>query len=282
MVMTGKGSSRISVVFLVAVAVLATSACTFVTPKKPKLKGERLPVMVQGSNLKADSALAESPIAVVAPSANATWTQVGGRATHASYHLAMGPAPRRLFRVKAGRGSASERRLLAQPVVDREGRIFVLDAYARVFVFNADNGRRIWRRDLRPRSERSGTLGAGLAVAGGRLFVSTGFARVFALDARNGRVLWRTNVTAPIRAAPTYAEGRVFVVTTDNRTHALDAATGRVLWTQRGTTEQASLLGAAAPAYENGILVVAYSSGELFGIRAATGKVVWQDFLAQG
>jgi outer membrane protein assembly factor BamB len=120
-----------------------------------------------------------------------------------------------------------------------------------------------------------------MAVAGGRLFVTTGFAQVFALDARNGRILWRTNITAPMRAAPTYADGRVIVVSTDNRTHALDATTGKVLWSHRGATELASLLGSAAPAFENGMVVVAYSSGELFGLRINDGKVAWQDFLAQ-
>ena len=276
------GSSRLLSAFLAPLLVaLITAACTFVTPKTPRLKGERIPVMIQGPNLKADSALAGSPIALVPPVVNPAWPQAGGAATHSSYHLALGAAPRRIFKVDAGRGSSSDRRLLAQPVVDREGRIFVLDAYARVFVFNADNGRRIWRRDLRPREERYGTLGAGLAVAGGRLFVTTGFARVFALDAGNGRILWRTNLSAPMRAAPTVADGRVFVISTDNRTHALDATTGKVLWTHRGTTEQASLLGSAAPAYENGMVVVAYSSGELFTLKVRDGKVVWQDFLAQ-
>ncbi len=260
---------------------LITGACTFVTPETPKLKGERIAVMIQGTKLKADESLSATPITIAPPLANIAWPQAGGVATHAPYHLALGPSPRRIFKVNAGRGSSSSRRLLAQPVMDRQGRLFVLDAYARVYVFDGDNGKRIWRRDLRPREERDGTLGAGLAVADGRLFVTTGFARVFALDARDDRVLWRTNLTAPMRAAPTYADGRVFVVSTDNRTHALDATTGKILWSHRGSTEQASLLGSAAPAYENGILVVAYSSGELFGLRVADGKAAWQDFLAQ-
>jgi outer membrane protein assembly factor BamB len=279
------GSYRLLSPFLALLLVaLITGACslvTFTTPKPPKLKGERIPIMIQGANLKTDEALSEKPVTIAPPLANVAWPQAGGVATHAPYHLVLSAAPRRIFKVSAGRGSSSDRRLLAQPVMDRQGRLFVLDAYARVYVFNADNGRRIWHRDLRPKSERDGTLGAGMAVAGGRLFVTTGFAQAFALDARNGRILWRTKLTAPMRAAPTYADGRVIVVSTDNRTHALDATTGKVLWSHRGATEQASLLGSAAPAYENGILVVAYSSGELFGLRIKDGKVAWQDFLAQ-
>ncbi len=260
---------------------LLLGACTFTEPKAPRLEGKRVPVMVQGSTLRADSALAGTRIVVAPPVANGAWALAGGAATHAPYHLALGVSPRRAFKVSAGRGSTDERRLLAQPVVDADGRIFVLDAHARIYVFDAKTGTRLWARDLRPKEERQGTLGAGLAAVGGRVFVTTGFAQVLALDAGDGRVLWRKSLSAPFRSAPTVADGRVFAVSTDNRTHALEAATGKGLWTHRGTVEQASLLGGAAPAYERGTLVVAYSSGELFGLRAGDGREIWSDFLSQ-
>lgn len=260
---------------------LGLGACTFSKPKEPRLEGKRVPVMLQGSNLGLEGEVTDTQIAVAPPVANTAWPLAGGTPTHAPYHLALGEAPRRIFRVRAGHGSTSERRLLAQPVVDKDGRIFVLDADARIYVFEADTGRRLWARDLRPRDERGGTLGAGLAAVGGRIFVSTGFAQVLALDAADGRVLWRKRLSAPFRSAPTVADGKVFAVSTDNRTHALDAETGKVLWTHRGTVEQASLLGGASPAYESGKLVVAYSSGELFGINTSNGREIWSDFLSQ-
>lgn len=260
---------------------LILGACTFSKPKERRLEGKRIPVMIQGSALRAESALADTQIAVAPPVANSAWALAGGTATHAPYHLALGAVPRRAFKVSAGRGSTDERRLLAQPVVDAEGRIFVLDADARIYVFDANTGTRFWARDLRPKEERGGTLGAGLAAVGGRVFVSTGFAQVLALDAGNGRVLWRKKLSAPFRSAPTVADGRVFAVSTDNRTHALEAETGKVLWTHRGTVEQASLLGGASPAYESGTLVVAYSSGELFGLNTRNGREIWSDFLSQ-
>ncbi|MCH8917374.1 MAG: PQQ-binding-like beta-propeller repeat protein [Proteobacteria bacterium] len=264
-----------------ALVALLLGACTFTTPKAPRLEGKRVPVMVQGSNLRADSALADTRVVVAPPVANGAWALAGGTATHAPYHLALGAAPRRAFKVSAGRGSTGGRRLLAQPVVDAEGRIFVLDAHARIYVFDADTGTRLWARDLRPKEEREGTLGAGLAAVGGKVFVTTGFAQVLALDAGDGRVLWRKSLSAPFRSAPMVADGRVFAVSTDNRTHALDAETGKLLWTHRGTAELVSLLGGASPAYDRGTLVVAYSSGELFALKAGTGRQIWSEFLSQ-
>lgn len=272
-------SRLLVVVPLLAGLVLA--ACTFVEAKKPPLKGKRIPVMLQGSTPVAGNVAPDTKIAVAPPVDNGDWAQAGGAATHAPYHLALGPRPKRIFTVSAGRGSNDDRRLLAQPVIDSAGRLFVLDANARIYVFNAETGRRLWARDLRIPSEQSGTLGGGMAAVGGRVFVTTGFAQVLALDAADGRVLWRKSLSAPFRAAPTVADGRVIAVSTDNRTHALDAKTGKVLWTHRGTTELAALLGAAAPAYEDGIVVVAYSSGELFGLRLENGRQVWSDFLSR-
>lgn len=260
---------------------LGMGACTFSKSKEPRLKGKRIPVMIQGSSIKVGKPVSNTQIAVAPPVANSAWPLAGGTATHALYHVALGSAPRRVFKVSAGHGSNDDRRLLAQPVVDSEGRIFVLDADARIYVFDADTGRRLWARDLRPPEERGGTLGAGLAAVGGKVFVTTGFAQVLALDAANGRVLWRKKLSAPFRSAPTVADGRVFAVSTDNRTHALDADSGKVLWTHRGTIEQASLLGGATPAYQNGTLVVAYSSGELFALNASNGREIWSDFLSQ-
>jgi outer membrane protein assembly factor BamB len=260
---------------------LLLGACTFTKPKAPRLEGKRVPVMIQGSNLRADSALAGTRVVVAPPVANGAWALAGGTETHAPYHLALDAAPRRAFKVGAGRGSTSDRRLLAQPVVDVEGRIFVLDVHARIYVFDANTGTRLWARDLRSKEEREGTLGAGLAAVGGRVFVTTGFAQVLALDAGDGRVLWRKSLSAPFRSAPMVADGRVFAISTDNRTHALDAKTGKVLWTHRGTVEQASLLGGASPAYERGTLVVAYSSGEFFGLKADNGREIWSEFLSQ-
>jgi outer membrane protein assembly factor BamB len=266
---------------VLALAVLTAAGCTFTERKDPPLKGERLSVLVYDTGIRADPSLASVPVAVAPPTVNLAWPQGGGIASHAFYHLALGAAPRRIFRTSAGEGASDEQRLLAQPVVDSKGRVFVLDVEAQITAIDSNTGRRLWKRSLRGDEDSDGTLGGGLAAVGGRVFVTTGFAQVIALEAASGKMLWRRNVSAPFRSAPTVADGRVFAVSTDNHSHALDATTGAVIWTHRGASELTSLLGGAAPAYDSGVVVVAYSTGELFGLRATNGNELWSDYLAR-
>lgn len=273
--------ARLSWSAALGLAGVLIGACTIIDTSKKPLEGERIAVMVQGGDLAPDPSLADRPVVVAEPLANRDWPTAGGGANHAPYHLELGEAPKRLFRADGGRGSNDDRRLLAQPVVDRNGRVYVMDAEARVSAFDGTTGERLWRRDLRPEDEREGTLGAGVAIAGKRLIATTGFAEVIAMEARTGKELWRRRLSAPFRAAPTVGEGRVFATSIDNRSYALDLATGAEIWRHRGTETEAALLGGAAPAYESGVVVVAYSSGEVFGLGAANGRELWSDFLAQ-
>jgi outer membrane protein assembly factor BamB len=258
------------------------AGCTFVKRKDPRLEGERLPVLVYDTGIKADPELASVPVTVAPPRANSTWNQGSGNAAHAVYHPALAASPRRVFSTRGGEGADEEVRLLAQPIVDAQGRVFVLDVEARITAIDGKSGERLWARDLLVDEDGSGTMGGGLAVADGRLYVTTGFAQLISLDANTGKVFWRQRVSAPFRSGPTVADGKVFAVSADNHTHALDAKSGKVLWTHRGASESASLLGGATPAYESGILVVAYSTGELIGLRATNGAELWNDYLARG
>ncbi|MGY9006842.1 MAG: hypothetical protein ACKVJQ_12275, partial [Alphaproteobacteria bacterium] len=119
--------------FVILTVSLMLGGCGILAKKKVKpLPGERISVMAQGAAYLADPEISKMPVITAPPTTNADWTQVGGGPTHTSYHLALGASPRQLFRVGGGRGSAKERRLLSQPVVDAKGRIYVMDAHARV------------------------------------------------------------------------------------------------------------------------------------------------------
>lgn len=268
-------------VALVLLTALFVVSCTFVTPKEPPLPGKRIPVLVYDTGLKADPDLASVPVAVAPPVENETWSTASGNSSHALYHLALAPRPKRVWSADAGEEADEEQRLLAQPVVDKKGHIFTLDVDAYLTAFDVTTGNKLWGRDLRGGEDSDSTLGGGLAVEAGKVYVTTGFAQVLAVDAATGKILWRRNVSAPIRSAPTVAEGRVFVVSNDNQTYALDAKSGKIVWTHRGASELASLLGGASPAYDAGILVVAYSTGELFGLRASNGTELWSDYLSR-
>lgn len=243
----------------------------------PPLPGKRISVLEHERRLEPSVGAEDITIRLPPPEPNADWPQAGGFSHHAMQHMEIGANPERVWAQDAGTGSGSRNRLLGEPIV-ADGRVYVIDAEAAVSAFDAGTGEQLWRRTLAPAHEDDAALlGGGLAYADGRVFATTGFAQVVALDAGTGEEIWRTDVTAPVRAAPTVNGGRVFVVTLDNKGLALAASDGRILWTHAGVEETASLLGGAAPAVDNGVVVMAYSSGELVALRVDSGTPLWSD-----
>ncbi len=243
------------------------------------LQGERISVLGPERQLEASPEIADRPVELSQPYANASWSQPGGTADHAMYHLALGDAPSEAWRADVGEATHDRQQIMGQPAV-ADGRVFAMDAEATVSAFDAANGRRIWRRDLIGEDDDEGVFGGGVAVAGGRVFATTGLGKVFALDAGSGEVLWEHVVGAPMRAGPTVRDGRVYAVSVINETVALSAEDGEEVWSHQGIEEQAGLLGSASPAVDPSTVIVAYSSGELFALLPENGRVLWSDSLA--
>jgi outer membrane protein assembly factor BamB len=264
----------------ILVCLAALSACdTWLGENKaPPLPGKRISILAREKMAEPEAAGPATRIILPPPEDTDEWPQAGGYSNHAMHHLVMSDAPRQLWKSSAGSGSGKRRKLLGAPVI-AEGRIFTVDASSRVSAFNAENGDRLWKADITPEDTSEVYTSGGLAYEDGRIFAATGFAQVVALDARTGQVIWRTNVSGPMRGAPTVRGGRVFAVTVDNQTHALAAEDGGVLWTHSGLTEVTGLLAGNSPAVDGATVVSAYTSGELFALKLETGSVLWQDSL---
>lgn len=241
------------------------------------LPGTRISVLALERALRPDINAVDTQIVLPAPEDTAAWTQAGGLSHHAMHHMAIGPAPRPIWRTDAGAGSGKRNRTLGEPVV-AGGRVFILDAKAYAMAFDARNGERIWRRELVGKNEDDGNfLGGGLAYEEGLVFATTGFAEVIAVNARTGRDVWRTRVDAPIRSAPTVNGGRVFVNTVDNQVIALAANDGRRLWSYSGVSSQTILLGGGSPAVDGGVVIAPFTNGEIAALRVDNGAVLWSD-----
>ena len=81
------------------------------------LPGQRIAILSFDRGLRPDPAVAELQVRLSEPYVNRTWTQYGGNAEHAMYHLALGDSPQRVWTADIGEGSGDGRRLLAQPLV---------------------------------------------------------------------------------------------------------------------------------------------------------------------
>lgn len=247
--------------------------------KKTPLPGRRIAVLQTTRDFEADPRLSEETVRLPRPERNADWPQAGGYPDHVMYHLELADQLKQAWRSSIGSGTSSRSHLYAGPVV-ANGRVFTIDTDGDVSAFDLQDGKRIWTSDITPEDESSAVVAGAVSVYGNRVFVTSGYAEVLALDAEDGKIQWRTNLTAPVRAAPTLSGDRVFVTTVDNQLIALAADDGRKLWDHSGISETAGLLGGASAAVDGANVIAAYSSGELFALRADSGRVTWAENLA--
>lgn len=247
--------------------------------EEPPLPGKRIAILTEDNTIQPDNSIASLQVRLPKAQVNEAWSQAGGNAIHALYHVELGEAPEVDWTADVGSGSSDDSQILAEPLVVGDT-VYTMDSRSIVTAFEAESGKRRWRTDVELDEEDAGFFGGGIAYEAGRLYVSTGFARVFALDAGSGEVVWSQSIPGPMRSAPTVSDGRVFVITIDNQLHALDAASGRTLWSHTGIQEVATLLGGASPAVQGSTVIAPYSSGELFALLAENGRVLWGDLLA--
>ncbi len=243
--------------------------------------GTRIPVLSSESQVEVDPALADTPVTVPAPVANADWPQPGGNPAHAMIHVELGPTPTQAWSVSIGAGSSTRARLASEPVV-ADGRVYTIDTTATVRAFNADTGAVVWQQQVRQAASPRETLfGGGVSFEAGRVYATNGAGDVAALAAATGAQAWISKPGGSLRGAPTIAGDNVYVVSQDNQLYALNVTNGETRWTGSGSFELAGVFGSAAPAFAQSTLVAGFSSGELSAYRYENGQVVWQDALTR-
>jgi outer membrane protein assembly factor BamB len=268
-----------------ALVALVLGACSavgdmFGNEKDVILPGQRETVIRSGTKLDV-SDISKIPVLVPAASVNLEWSQPGGVATNAPLHVSLRGEVKRAWKKGAGRGSSSQGRLTASPIV-AQNMIFVLDTEATVRAFRVSDGTKVWTRPLTPENEEEEEgFGGGLAYDAGRLIAATAFGGVVALDPGSGKVLWRKKLGVPLRAAPTASVGRVYVTSVNNQVFALSVADGATIWRFAGVSESAGILSNSSPAVGGGFVVVPYTTGDLIAFHADTGRLAWSDSLTR-
>lgn len=209
-----------------------------------------------------------------AAKANTSWTQRHGSPATRTDHPAFSGAMQMLWSAPIGAGDSRRNRITADPVV-AGGRIFTLDAEARVTATGAD-GATVWTADLvPPRDKGRDATGGGLAFDDGKLFVSSGFGLVTALDAATGQQLWQQKLDATGSGTPSVAGGVVYLVAGDNTGWAIDANNGRIKWQLDSTPSANNILGGPAPALNGQVAIFAFGSGEVQAAFRGGGLRVW-------
>ncbi len=246
---------------------------------KKALPGKREAVLNRAIDDQTSGGIATEP--VVAPVAinNANWSQPGGSASNTMQNLSLARQLSRAFAVDAGKGSDSDGRLTASPIVVG-GRVYVMDSQASVYAFSAGNGARAWAVSLVPKGkDGEGAFGGGIASDGRNIYATTAFGEVVALSTANGAEVWRRKFDAPILSAPTVSNGAIFFTTVANEVNAISTGSGDGLWRVEGTGEQASAAASTSPAVSGGIVVIPHTTGDLAAFSTRSGSPAWVESL---
>lgn len=225
-----------------------------------------------------ESAL-NQPLSLAAAKSNSEWRQSIASPETRTAHPALSRSPQLVWSVGIGAGDGRKNRITADPVV-AGGRIFTLDAEARVSAVST-SGELLWSRDLVPPNDAGqDASGGGLAFGDGKLFISSGFGLMTALDPETGAEIWQQNLRATGSGNPTVKDGIVYLVAGDDVAWALDTDTGRINWRLSATPDIQNVMGGPAPAVTDKYVVFAFGSGEIQGAFRKGGLRLWDSQVA--
>lgn len=202
------------------------------------------------------------PIRLAGVTNNASWEQDHGTPAFRIDNAALSGSPQLAWSTSIGEGDSRKLRITATPVV-ADGRIYTLDANARVTAVGPD-GTTLWTRDVRPaRDDEGDATGGGMSYADGTLYVSVGFGELTALNGADGTVRWSQQLDATGSGRPTVSGDLVYLVAGDDTAWAVHRDNGRIAWQVTGSPSISNVLGAPAPAIGSTYAYFAFGSGEI-------------------
>ena len=262
---------------------------------KEKFDGDRISVLSFDAILRADPRLQDQAVSVIPAFRNSSWSNPGGFASHAAYHLELAGL-KEAFRADVVEGNSGLTRIKAVPIV-ADGKVFAMGAALDVTAADAKTGATLWTRSVmadysepnrsltrflgiaeKPAPLRDG-FGGGIAYDGGRVFVTTGFGELFALNAQSGEIIWRTKSAVAFSNAPTVRAGRLYVASQDSRLQAYSVEDGVLLWDHSAIDEGATIMGATSAAVNEQAVVAGFNSGEVVALSPVNGQVAWSESL---
>lgn len=262
-------------------------------PKTPTI-GDRIPILTSESAADVDPSLTDVAILLPPAQPNTDWAQPGGNGSKMMEHVALGTALGEAWTVKI-QGTNKYARLAASPVV-AEGKIFVVDIYAKLYAFDANSGAKLWESQIGDAKDVAGHIsiisgemvgnkgalfGGGVSYDDGKLFATSGLGDVQAFNPADGKPLWKVRPGGPLRGAPAIGNGQLYVMSQDNQIFVLKESDGSLVWSEAASLEVSGVFGVGAPAVAQGSVVAGFSSGELNAYRYENGRSLWADALSR-
>lgn len=163
--------------------------------------------------------------------------------------------------------------LMLKPVATEQF-LYTADIRGRLYCYDRETGKKVWRKDL---SMRVGGMTAGY----GYLILGTRDGDALALDAASGEEKWRIRLSSEVLSAPTISADKVIVQTLDGRVTALNVDSGESIWIHEEVVPILTLRGTSSPLVQSGKVYSAYASGKVVVLDEATGVPFWERRVAE-
>lgn len=166
-------------------------------------------------------------------------------------------------------------------VAFESGRVFVTTGFGHVVALNANDGKEMWRVDLK------GPIHIPPTARGGRVFVVSVDNKLTALNAGTGETLWSYasigEVASLLGGASPAEDGGVLVASfSSGEISALRVENGRVLWSDSlGAMRRTDVVSAIShirgrPIIDRGLVFALSNAGMMVAIDLRTGRRVWE------
>ena len=179
---------------------------------------------------------------------------------------------RRLWSTRVGKGSEFLR-LSLTPVGDGT-RIYAASFDGNVVALDPENGRSLWRTQLKA------DLSAGPGLGDDLVVVISRDGDVICLSAENGVELWRTDVEGESVSRPTVRNDTVVIATIDGLLRGLSAQDGRVIWSIEQAPPALTLRGGSEPVVVGTTVISGFDNGRLVAVNLADGTTEWETMLS--
>jgi outer membrane protein assembly factor BamB len=179
---------------------------------------------------------------------------------------------KRIWTAKLG-DSSEFLRVALRPAGDGN-RIYAASRDGRVYAFEPETGKQLWRTRL------DTELSAGPGVGEGFVITTSKDGVAIALDAATGEEQWRASIAGESLARPLIKDGVVVLQTIDNRLQALSVFDGRERWAVVQSTPALTMRGSSSPVAVGSTVIAGFDNGRIVAADIDSGTVIWEALLA--
>ena len=153
-------------------------------------------------------------------------------------------------------------------------RVYTASQDGVISAFNPDNGKRLWRIELKI------SLSAGPGVGENMVVVTTENGEVIAFGAADGGELWRVGVSGESLAKPLVTDAGVVIYTIDGRLRVLSLFDGTERWSMEQDLPALTLRGLSSPIIVDNTIIVGFDNGKLMALELEAGNTEWESMIS--